>query len=338
MPYQGTLARSWRYIAAIALVMLLAVELAPAAAATIEPGTPSADSTPPPEQTPTGDTGEIAPEPPPADLPTISQEGYSFDLTATLRTDLDSIPKQSPIYTVTREVTTKEGAQRLADNLGIGAQLVEQGTNSWSADGKGSLFVSPDFVQYISQEPAGDGDLPTDQDAIAFAQDWLRTTGMLPANIGNGSVTERSDDAMRMVVQFGVQEPGTVMGDFPGVSVTLGPNGIVLEATKRWANVQRSDIYQLRDSGDAWSQVLSNQGYIEADIDEADLPPGSTVKGTVTYNNVSIAYTTAGPPGGDQYLVPIFVFRGRVRLEGSDKTYAIRTYVPALANSGAPVG
>jgi len=84
--------------------------------------------------------------------------------------------------------------------------------------------------------------------------------------------------------------------------------------------------------------VLSNQGYIEADIAAADLPAGATVTGTVTYNNVSIAYTTAGPPGGDQYLVPIFVFRGRMRLEGGEETYAIRTYVPALANSGAPVG
>ena len=64
----------------------------------------------------------------------------------------------------------------------------------------------------------------------------------------------------------------------------------------------------------------------------------TTITGTVTYNNVSIAYTTAGPAGGDQYLQPIFVFRGRIRLEDGETTYAIRTYVPALANTGAPVG
>src|SRR6478736_4880586 len=223
MPLQGKVARYWRYIAVFVLAMVLVAEFASPVAATIVPGTPDAESTPPPDTTPETDNSEIAPELPPADLPSISQQGYSYDLTATLRTDVESIPEQTPIYTVTREVTTKEDAQRLVDNLGIGADLVEQGTNSWSANGKGSLFVSPDFVQYISQEAAGDGDLPSDEDAVAFAQDWLRTTGLLPANIGNGSVTERSDDAKRMVVQFGVQEPGTVMGDFPGVAVTLGP-------------------------------------------------------------------------------------------------------------------
>jgi hypothetical protein len=113
---------------------------------------------------------------------------------------------------------------------------------------------------------------------------------------------------------------------------------VVLEAVKRWAIVQRSDVYQLRSPNEAWQQVQSNQGYIEADIPEDEAPAGATITGTVTYNNVSIAYTTSGPAGGDQYLQPIFVFRGRVRLEGGDKTYAIRTYVPALANTGAPVG
>ena len=34
----------------------------------------------------------------------------------------------------------------------LALSLVEQGTNSWSANGTGSLFVSPDFIQYISQE------------------------------------------------------------------------------------------------------------------------------------------------------------------------------------------
>jgi len=338
MPFQGKVTQYWRYIAVFTLAMVLVAEFASPVAATIVPGTPGAESTPPPDTTPEADNSEIAPELPPADLPSISQQGYSYDLTATLRTDLDSIPKQTPIYTVAREVTTKDAAERLVENLGIGAELVEQGTNSWSANGTGSLFVSPDFTQYISQEAVGDGELPTDEDAVAFAQDWLRTTGLLPPNIGNGSVTERSDDAKRLTVTFNAQEPGTIMGDFPGVSVTLGPEGVVLEATKRWANIQRSDIYQLRDADDAWGQVLSNQGYIEADISAADLPAGATVTGTVTYNNVSIAYTTAGPPGGDQYLVPIFVFRGRMRLEGGEETYAIRTYVPALANSGAPVG
>src|SRR3954453_10618007 len=210
MPLQGTVARYWRYFAIFALAIVVIAEFASPVAATIVPGTPDAAATPPPDTTPEADNSEIAPELPPADLPSINQQGYSFDLTGTLRTDLDSIPKQTPIYTVTREVTTKDDATRLVENLGIGADLVEQGTNSWSANGTGSLFVSPDFIQYISQEAVGDGDLPTGEDCVAFARGWPQTTGLLPPNIGNGSVTERSNDAKRLTVTFNAQEPGTI--------------------------------------------------------------------------------------------------------------------------------
>ncbi|MEZ4496977.1 MAG: hypothetical protein R2845_09425 [Thermomicrobiales bacterium] len=97
--------------------------------------------------------------------------------------------------------------------------------------------------------------------------------------------------------------------------MTLGPDGVMLEAVKRWANIQRSDVYQLRSANEAWQQVQSNQAYIEAEIPEDEAPAGTTIVGSVTFNNVSIAYTTSGPAGGDQYLQPIFVFRGRIRLE-----------------------
>src|SRR6478735_1759926 len=107
MPFQGKVTRYWRYVAVVTLAIVLVAELASPVAATIVPGTPDAASTPPPDTTPEADNSEIAPELPPADLPSISQQGYSYDLTATLRTDLDSIPKQTPIYTVTREVTSK---------------------------------------------------------------------------------------------------------------------------------------------------------------------------------------------------------------------------------------
>jgi len=332
-----TQSRVGKLAALLMALFLISLSLPVAAPATTVPATPGAEVTneePPEEDT----TGEIAPELPPPDLPTINAQGWTFDLDSNLNTDLDAVPTQTAVYTIRREVTTLENAQRLVDALGIDAELVEQGENIWSANGNGSLFVSPDYIQYSSQEPIGDGELPSDKDAIAFASEFLRLSGLLPPNLGSGSVAMRSNEAKRIVVNFGPEEPGNVLSAYPGISVTLGPGGVVLEAVKRWATIQRSDVYQLRSANEAWQQVQSNQGYIEADIPEDDAPAGSTITGTVTYNNVSIAYTTAGPAGGDQYLQPIFVFRGRIRLEGSDTTYAIRTYVPALANTGAPVG
>lgn len=333
-----SLSRHWRLCSLIAIAFLVAFSLPMTSSATVVPGTPDAEESTPEPGTDDPGSSEIAPELPPPDLPSISAEGYSYDLEARLNTDLDAVQTQSAVYTMRREITTKADAERLVENLGIGAELVEQGDNIWSANGEGSLFVSPDFIQYTSQTAIPDGDLPADKDAIAFASEFLRTSGLLPPNMGDGAVTQRSADAKRLSIAFGPEEPGNVLSGYPGVTVTLGPSGVVLEATKRWATILRTDVYQLRSANEAWQQVLSNQGYIEAEIAEADLPAGATVTGTVTYNNVSIAYTTSGPPGGEQYLQPIYVFRGRIRLEGSDTTYAIRTYVPALSNSGAPVG
>ena len=304
-------------------------------AATIVPGTPGADVT---DEGTEDTTTEIAPELPAPDLPTLNAQGWSFDLNTTLNMDLSSVPTQTAVYIIRREVTTIETAERLIDKLGIDAELVEQGDSIWSANGNGNLFVSPDFIQYSSNTPVEAGDLPNDRDAIAFANEFLRTSGLLPPNLGSGRVSDRSEQANRVTVLFGPQEPGNVLSAFPGVSVTLGPGGVVLEAVKRWAIVQRSDVYQLRSANEAWQQVQSNQAYIEAEIPADEAPAGATIVGSVTVNNVSIAYTTSGPAGGDQYLQPIFVFRGRVRLEGSDVTHAIRAYVPALSNTGAPVG
>lgn len=324
-------------IGTLLLLLFTLALIAPASvpAATIVPGTPGAEIT---DEGTEDTTTEIAPELPAPDLPTLNAQGWSFDLETNLNMDLSTVPTQTAVYIIRREVTTEETAERLVQSLGIDADLVEQGDNIWSATGNGNLFVSPDFIQFSSNTPIGDGDLPNDRDAIAFANEFLRTSGLLPPNLGSGRVSDRSEQAKRVTVLFGPQEPGNVLSAFPGVSITLGPDGVVLEAVKRWAIVQRSDVYQLRSADEAWQQVQSNQAYIEAEIPADEAPPGATIEGTVTFNNVSIAYTTSGPAGGDQYLQPIFVFRGRIRLEGSDVTHAIRAYVPALSNTGAPVG
>ncbi len=82
----------------------------------------------------------------------------------------------------------------------------------------------------------------------------------------------------------------------------------------------------------------SGQGYVEAELEGSGIQQGSVVSGLVTYSTIDLAYTTAGPPGSGQFLVPIFVFTGVVTPEGTNQTYPIKTYVPALAISDTPVG
>jgi hypothetical protein len=302
------------------------------ASGTIVPETP----TPAPNSE--GSASELAKELPPPDLPTTNQQGYTFDLKASLKVDLDSIDTEAPVYRFTRDPLSEQEAQKLADRLKIDAKVEKRGDGGFVASGEGELFVSPDVVQYLSVAQASKGKLPSDEDAIAAAREWLRTAGLTPPDLGAAVVTGRTEDSKRLVVQFSPTEPKNLLAAYPSISITVDSSGTVLEAEVRWGSVERADLYKLRPAKDAWSEVQSGQGYIDADLSGAKIDPGTPVEGSVTYNDVSIAYTTAGPPGQHQYLEPVFVFQGRLRVDGHKDSFAIKAYVPALSNSGAPVG
>ena len=171
-----------------------------------------------------------------------------------------------------------------------------------------------------------------------MSRDWLRLKSLLPPDIGDGRVEARIEDTNRLIVVFGPAEPLNVLAGYPSIMVTLGSNGEVIEAQVRWANIVRGDVYQLMTAQEAWQLVSSGQAFLSPDLADAKIEPGSDIKGRVTFSSISIAYATAGPPGGQQFLQPIYVFEGRIRPDGDDRTYPIIAYVSALSNSGAPVG
>lgn len=317
----------------LALAILISAGSAANAYTTV-PLTPS-----PEEQEDDGNSSnEVTVELPPPDLPTANEQGYSYDLKVSLKTDLDAVVKEAAVYELRRTEPTLDEVQKLADMLKIGGEVTDRGDGTFEADGDGQLFVSSDLVQYFSPATPGDGSLPEDEQAIVFGRDWLRTAGVLPPDLGDGKVVSRIEEAKRVIVLFGPAEPSDVLAAYPSIAVTLGPDGVVLEASLRWANVVRTDIYQLTPARQAWQYVESGQAYIEADLAKADLDPGADVKGRATFSDVTIAYATSGPPGGKQYLQPIFVFSGKMTVDDVDGSYVVRAYVPAIVNNNAPVG
>lgn len=282
--------------------------------------------------------GEVAPELPAPDLPTGSAEGYTFDLRYALSADLEGLPRESSVYQLLRDEPTQDSVEALASKIGITGDVTDRGDGTFEAEGGGKLFVSIDQTVYTSEADAGDADLPSDVKAIADARDWLRKTGLLPPDIGDGYVQARLDDSHRMIVGFNPIEPTPILSGYPSITVTVGSTNDVLEAQIRWANIVRADVYQLMSADEAWQLVSSGQAFLNTDLSGAEIDPGSDVTGRVTFSSISIAYASAGPPGGVQYLEPVYVFEGRIRPEGSDKTYPITAYVSALSNSGAPVG
>lgn len=281
---------------------------------------------------------EVGVELPPPDLPSGNQEGYVYDFNMILTADLNNVTKEAPVYVLERRQPTQNEVKRLADRLGIDAEVVEQSPGVFVADNNGTLTVSSDITQFLSNDPPEDGDLPEDSDAIAAATDWLRTAKLTPAELGEGDVISKSNDAGRMVVVFKPSEPGNVIAGYPSVTISVGPKLAILDAQVLWPQVTRGDIYQLRASGEAWQDIKDGKAYLEVDLARAEIEPGAVVGGSIQFTSIDIAYTTAGAPGGDQYLQPVFLFEGSLKVKGVKDPFPIRAYVPALANSGAPVG
>lgn len=282
--------------------------------------------------------GEVTLELPPPDLPTANEQGYTFDLKTSLKANLDAVAREAPVYELKRASADLPSAQKMADGLRIGASVQDRGDGSFAATGNGELFVSTDLIQYFSGAQPDNGDLPADTEAVALAREWLRVSGLLPPDLGDGKVIGRIEDTKRVIVAFAPIEPVGVLSSIPGITVTMGPKGQVVESALRWANIVRGDVYQLMPGKQAWQLIQSGQAFLDTDLSSVNVEPGADVQGTATFSKVGIAYATSGPPGGKQYLQPVYVFSGKLKVKGADKSVPIKAYVPALANSGAPVG
>ncbi len=325
----------------MALTVALVFGLIAGPAIGIDPRVTSAqDASDSPAPSTSGDgSSEVTEQLPPAELPTGNLRQLDLQLDTTLDTDLDDAPTEADVYSLTTNPPNPDDVATLAEAVGIDGDVEDRGNDTYVVSGKGELFVSPDLTQYLSDDIPTLADLPSDEDAIDFARDWLRSVGLAPADLGEGTVSSRTEAVGRVSVTFDPTDPAAILVDYPTITVVIGPDGIVLEAGVRWADIAVTERYLLRPAEDAWREVEDGNAYIEAEFNDADLPVGTEVTGEATYTDVSVAYTTAGAVDGARFLVPVYVFTGEVAAEsGADGTSEIRAYVPAIVTEQTPVG
>ncbi len=296
--------------------------------------------------TPSPDTGtasetssETTTQLPAADLPTMNQQGFVFELESTYEGTFTELPEEAPVYGMRFQEIDAERARTIAENLGVNGELSDDDTGTFNAEGgNGSLFITQGMMQFISSQEIPEGELPSDEEAVAFAREWLRQVDLLPANVGDGKVVTRMEEPARTIVSFQPVTPSPLLSASPNITVTIGPGGSVLESSYRWAEISEGDLYQLRGTEAAWAEVEGKRSYLETLLPSDQFEAGTTITGTARYTQVSIAYTSSGIPGEQQYLQPVYVFTGQVTPEGSEESYPITSYVPALINSQQPVG
>lgn len=281
---------------------------------------------------------EVSPQLPAVDLPTMNEMGYSFDLESTFEGNPDSISRDMPVYEFVPLSYTEEEVEEIADNLGIDGDISSQGENTFTVVGEGSIFTTPGLLQFVSDVEAPEEELPSEEESIAFARDWLRTSGLLPANINNGEIVTRIDAPPRYIVGFSPTSPSPLLSSTPGITVTVAPGGTILEARISWAEISEGDTYRLRSVDEAFSLVASRQAYVNVTLPQDDFPQGSNITGTATYDSVSIVYSTSGAVGNTQFIQPVYEFRGTVTPSDSEESYDIVSYVPAIVTALQPVG
>ena len=331
----STLAGPTRVVLVVAMLLAGSL-LAPVAGTHQASAGQDSSATPSPSD---GGSSEITEQLPSADLPTGNERQLDLQLDATLDTDLGEAPSEADVYSVGTEPRTSDDVSKLADAIGLDGDVEDRGNDTFVVSGDGELFVAPDLIQYLSSETPTLADLPSDDDAVDFARDWLRSVGLAPADLGEGTVSSRTEAVGRVSVVFRPAKPTPVLTAYPNITVVIGADGVVLEAASRWADIAVTERYLLRPAENAWRDVESGEAYIEARFDDQDIDDGATVSGDATYTGVDIAYTTAGAFDSDRYLVPIYVFTGTVKAtSGADGTSEIRAYVPAIVTDNTPVG
>lgn len=305
------------------LVLLLTASVDPATAqdATQEPS----------------DDSELAPQLPPVDLPTMNAMNHRFEVDA-VWTGSAGTPEEMPVYRFQPVVYSEEEVIRIAGELGVEGEISAQGEGSYSITGNGSIFTTPGLLQYVSAAEVEGEELPGDTEAIAFARDWLRTMSLLPANIDDGEVLTQIDAPARKIVGFQPSSPTPLLSSTPGITVTLGPAGTVIEARINWAEITETDVYRLRTVEDAFAVVESRQSYLDVSLPADDFPQGTTVSGVASFDRVSVAYSSSGVPGDTQYMQPVYVFEGSLATTDFESTYEIIAYVPAIVTGLEPVG
>ncbi len=336
IPFTRSLSSSWITIALVALVTASVFGGSALGGASRVASAQDGSESP----APSGDSSsEVTRQLPPAELPTGNLRQLNLQLDNTLDTDLGDAPTEADVFSLTIQPRSSDDVAKLADAVGIEGDVEDRGNDTFVVSGQGELFVSPDLVQFLSSEIPTLADLPNDDDSVDFARDWLRSVGLAPADLGDGMVTSRTEAVGRVSVSFSPTEPTEILVDYPTINVVIGPDGVVLEAGVRWADIAVTERYLLRPAEDAWREVESDDSYIEAEFNGAELAVGSEVSGEATYTGVSIAYTTAGAVDGDRFLVPVYVFTGTVEAtSGAEGSSEIRAYVPAIVTDDTPVG
>jgi hypothetical protein len=260
----------------------------------------------------------------------------SLDLEYELAASLSASPSSATVYQLAWPEWTEDDVATISANLGMDGEI-EGGPGNYQVFGStAQIYFSGATIQYAYTSSLPDLDLGTDAEVIQTASSWIYANGFISDDLDGGVIIGRDDDAGRAVVLFRPAAVSPVLSFTPNATVTIGPGGTVVEARIRWPSDYIGSDYGLWSGDTLWNRVLAGEASIDADL--SGVSGGGALSGLMTVYDISLAYSYAGSPGSDEYLVPLVIFSGEATINETGDVVPVSIYVSAIAGQATPQG
>jgi len=265
-------------------------------------------------------------------LAEASTDAYKITLNTELPEQIEAIS-----YEVIGEMD-KKTAMAIAERFGMDGDIVPPGDGEYlkaindSSNRKLIIYPEGSITYYDFSKlwvlPKTIPNLPARDKAIDIAVDYLMEMNLLPEDAqvkkvvsdqltkkdrSTGEVIESIDTNLQVI--FGRELNGIpVTGLGSELKVYIGDNGEVIGLHKVWREVEASGTMKIKPCKDAFEELKQS----------TSLPLGCS---NVSIDDVHIAYYETGPGVKQDYLEPIWVFKGQAFCNG--KTMEIERTIPA---------
>jgi hypothetical protein len=238
-----------------------------------------------------------------------------------LEITLPTGPTQLEIYRIIKPTVDDKYADDLAERLGFQDPVPLVGTNrsvysyknaeetlEINLDGSISMYRKPDMVI--------PGSLPSEQESINIARDWLKTHNLYPGNVSGVKTAPYhiiDGKPQGVGVVFTVNIKDYILHGL-GAYVVVGEKGAILRASLNNPTLEKYSVYNLKPSSAA-SNILKN--YLASS--SASPPEAKECRANLrdfarlVVKEISIEYCIS-----EGYMLPVYAFGGDAYFNSGD--------------------
>jgi hypothetical protein len=276
----------------------------------------------------------------PEDNPTQVLGGISHSIA--IQTLLPEKIEKVKVYKIAGPHFTRQDIISLGQKFNISSpNEIKEGKEGFSIaaeDGSADvLLMNSGWIEYSNSKRAHTinsldvpGNLPTDEEAVKIATKFLKDRDLLPEGAefkktSHGKILGNAENSTDIVfwedvqVWYGRKIDGkTVEGT--QLMLAIGAHGDPLEFITNWRKYESYKEMPVKTPDTAFNE-LKTRG----------VSVGMNKQGTVSINNAYLAYRTKAGAETEEYLEPVWAFKGNVMVDGKPVD-SVEEYIPALTD------